>query len=551
MTERLDFMMNVREKLLKEVKKYEDIIIYGYRDIGTCVLDYLVHLGTDIKMSNYSGKVKFFATSRPLEAEHEKKGIPIKFIEKLSDYAHDALVIVATQEKHHDIISLNLDTLGFKNRIYITYEMYIELKEIIGNYNRQVDNQVRQYSVMQEMRLEKLKKKIKRGKKAKVFFMTQRAAAFGAASVYKAMEQSDIFDPYILCISKRDIWYMDFYEAVEEDVEFFKRRGFKAINAYEENKTPKDLTMLNPDIIFFDSPNLYGPANNSHFRLDQINWRFLTCYIPYGLLMVDSFYYHYDNLNVRTCWKFFLDTEASYSRALSDAEFNGMNIVKAGYPQFDDYEMARDVELPAKLQNDNKTIIYAPHWTLDFENNFATFDLYKDIILDYAREHSTMNFVFKPHPELGFRISARYKLGKSDFSFSDYENYMKTWDALPNGICITQGGYISIFERSDCMITDCGSFIGEYLPSLNPCIYLFNPRKKHQWDAYTPLAKKILDTYYIANNADELDQYFNDIVVNNNDSKKECRINIKQTEFRNMGHAGEYICKYLTAIMQE
>ena len=95
------------------------------------------------------------------------------------------------------------------------------------------------------------------------------------------------------------------------------------------------------------------------------------------------------------------------------------------------------------------------------------------------------------------------------------------------------------------MITDCGSFIGEYLPSLNPCIYIFNPRKKHQWDAYTPLAKKILNTYYIANDVCELEQYFQDVVVNDNDIKKESRINLKQAQYGNIGHAAQYICDYL------
>lgn len=537
--------MSVRDTLLKEVKKYEDIIIYGYRDIGTCVLDYMINLDTDIKMSNYSGRVRFFATSAKGIYGHEKKGIPIKCIDEVSDYAKDALVIVATQECHHADIAKELDRLAFENRIFITHEMYIELKEIIGNYNRQIDNQVRQYSIMHEMKLEKLKEKIAKGHKAKVFFMTQGAAAFGGASIYRAMEKSDVFDPYIFCISKRDIWYGDYYEAVQRDILFFEERGFRAINAYEENKMAKDLSVLKPDIIFWDSPNLYGPANNSHFRLDLINWRFLTCYIPYGLLMVDSFYYHYDNINIRTSWKYFLDTNRSYSRALSDAEFNGFNIVKAGYPKFDDYEMAKDEELPVKLQNMRKTVIYAPHWSLDIENNFATFYLYKDIILDYAINHPEINFVFKPHPELGFRIKALHKRGTLDFSYKDYEEYMKAWDSLPNGLCVTQGGYISIFERSDCMITDCGSFIGEYLPSLNPCIYLFNPDKRNQWNSYTPAAKEILDSYYIANTVDDLDRLFNTIVLDNHDEKRKLREKVLKDEFGNIGKVGQHICDYL------
>lgn len=538
--------MDIRELLCERVKKYEDVIIYGYRDIGKCVLDYLINLETDIKMSNYSGRVKYFTTSNPLESENELKGIPIKSIDELSDYADSALVIIATQEQHHEIISGKLDELQFAHRMFITHEMYIILKEIVGNYNRGIDAQVRQYSMMHEMKLERLQRKIRNGERAKVFFMTQRAAAFGAASVYREMKKSDIFDPYVMCISKRDIWYNGFYDAVEEDVKFFTERGFRAFNAYDENRVPKDLTELNPDIIFFDSPNLYGPAFNSHFRLDQINWKYLTCYIPYGLLMVDSFYYHYNNINVRTCWKFFLDTDSSYDRALRDAEFNGMNIVKAGYPKFDDYESSKNGDLPQRLNNDNKTVIYAPHWSLDIENNFATFDLYKDIIFEFAKDHPDINFVFKPHPELEFRIKNLHAWGKSNFSQEDYKDYIHKWNDLPNGLCITQGGYINIFEHSDCMITDCGSFIGEYLLSLKPCIYLFNPRKKHQKDTYTPLAKKILDTYYIAENVTELKKYFQHIILDGCDGKKSIRQNVLKSEFKMEGSIGKRITSYLT-----
>lgn len=530
---------------LEEVKKYDTVIIYGYRDIGTCVLDYLIFQGTDIKTSNYGGKVKFFATSKPLENEHEKKGIPIRTISDLTEFSNDALVIVSMQEKHHADIARHLDELHFDNRIYITYEMYIQIKESVTNQKTLIDNEVRQYNMMHEMKLETLRRKIKSGKKAKVFFMTQRAAAFGGASVYWAMEKSEMFDPYIFCISKRDIWYANFYEDVMEDVKFFEDKNFKVICAYDENKNVKDLTVLNPDIIFWDSPNLYGPANNSHFRLDQINWRFLTCYIPYGLLMVDSFYYHYNNINIRTLWKYFLDTGDSYQRALYASEFNGLNIVKAGYPKFDDYQRKISETLHEKLKNDKKTVIYAPHWSLDYENNFATFDLYKDIMLEYVKNNPDINFVFKPHPELGFRIKARNKLGKSDFSYQDYQKYINEWDSFQNGICILQGDYIDVFKRSDCMITDCGSFIGEYLPTLNPCIYLFNPRKTRQWDSYTPLAKKILDTYYIANDEIQLRSFIEKTIFNCDDPKKNNRENVLRNEFGDIGNIGEFICAYI------
>lgn len=537
--------MGIRELLCEELKKFDDVIIYGYRDIGTCVLDYIISFETDIKKSNYDGKVKFFAHSGEQEETYEKKGISIKSIMDLSEYIECALVIIATQEQHHQNITDILNQIGFRHRLYISHLDYLELKEIVENHNGIVKNQVMQYSMAHQFKLQRLKNQIIKGKKVKVFFMTQRAAAFGCASVYRAMEKNDLFEPYILTISKRDIYYKDFYADVLEDVKFFQERGYRVICGYDEHQNPIDLSIVKPDIVFFDSPNLYGPANNSHFRMDHINWAFLTCYVPYGLLMVDSFYYHYNNINVRESWRFFLDTASSYNRAMSDAEFNGCNMVMSGYPKFDDYFVNAEKKLPDKLNNERKTVIYAPHWSLDIENNFSTFDLYKDVVLEIVKSHPEINFVFKPHPELGFRIKALNSVGKLDFSFEDYLAYMKTWERLPNGICLTEGDYISIFMRSDGMITDCGSFIGEYLPSLHPCIYIFNPRKKCQDEAYTPLARKILDTYYIVRTREELEEYIEIVILNGNDPKYEQRRECLKTEFSNVGNAGKYICEYL------
>ena len=95
------------------------------------------------------------------------------------------------------------------------------------------------------------------------------------------------------------------------------------------------------------------------------------------------------------------------------------------------------------------------------------------------------------------------------------------------------------------MITDCGSFIGEYLPSQNPCIYLFNPRKERQMDSYTPLAKKILNTYYVTHTMEELEENWGKVVINGNDAKRDDRKKVLESEFGEIGKAGEYICDYL------
>ena len=542
--------MSLMEKLCSELKKYKDVIIYGYAEIGICVLDYIIDFETSIKIANYSGRVKYFATTEQNlnSMRKEKKGIKIKSIYELQEYAKDALVIIATQEHNHLAISKTLDELGFDNRLFISHEMYCVMKAEIEEHKNIVDNRIRQYHLNHQFKLDRIREKVNKKKKIKVFFMTHDAAIFGAQSVYKAMENDPLFEPYILVVSRRDVGYRDFYEDVKKDISFFEERGYRVIDGYDEMKNPKDMHELNPDIIFYDIPKMYGPAGAFYNRLDQLNWEYLTCYIPYGLYMVDSFYYHYHTTCIRETWRFFLDTNADFKRVLADGEFNGFNTVYSGYPKFDEY-CGEEGELPLKLQNDKKTIIYAPHHSLGVSNNFATFDLYKDIIFEVAKNNPEYNFVFKPHPLLPFQVKTRYKEGKIDFSYDDYVEYLKKWEALPNGICITQGDYMKLFKNSSCMITDCGSFIGEYFPSGNPCIYMFNPRKKRQADVYTPLAQSILNSYYVVKTEYDLRESIENVILQNMDPKREERERLINAEFGNLGHAGEYICNYLKRII--
>ena len=322
--------MDTLEEFVNKIKEYKEILIYGYRDTGKCVMDYIINIETDKKTSNYCGRVKYFTCSHSPEIDHEQRGFPIKQIYDLKEHAETALVIVATQEKYHKSIHRTLNELGFLNVVYIDHALYILMKERVDNYNGIYKQQVMQYSLMHQFQLQRLRTKIRSGNKATVFFMTQRPAAFGCASVYRAMEKSELFNPFVFVISKRDLWYKDFYKVVQNDVEWFKNHGFRAISAYDENHNPKDLRVLAPDIIFYDSPNLYGPSNNSHWRLDLINWNFLTCYVPYGLLMVNSFFYHYENINVQNSWLHFIDTPENYKRCLAEAQFNGYNMILSG-----------------------------------------------------------------------------------------------------------------------------------------------------------------------------------------------------------------------------
>lgn len=507
-------MSDIKEKLCAKLKDYENVILYGYADIGKCMLDFIIDVETSIKIANYSGRVKFFATS------------------------------ARKQEKHHGNISRVLDELGFHNRLYVRHEDYCMIRESVENHKTIVNNNIQQYHLNHQVKLNRIREKVRQGKKVKVFFLTHDAAVFGCASVYWHMFEDDLFEPCIYVVSRRDVGYEKFMQDVEKDVSFFKERGFRVICGYDEEENPLDLHSFHPDIVFYDIPKLYGEAEKSYYRMDHLNWEYLTCYVPYGFMVVDSFYYHYHTKCIRETWRFFLDTPSSFKRVLADGDFNGFNTVLGGYPKLDEY-FNENSSLPEKLENDKPIVIYAPHHSLFASNNFATFDLYKDMMMDMARNNPDINFVFKPHPLLPFQIKAREKGGAIDFSQQDYWDYIEEWNNLENGVVMTQGEYINLFKRCLCLITDCGSFIGEFLPAQKPCIYMFNPRKKKQEEVYTPLAKKILETYYVCRTKGELEKAIQEVVFERKDVKGEARKSLLQNEFKSWGHAGAYISEYI------
>ena len=88
--------------------------------------------------------------------------------------------------------------------------------------------------------------------------MTHDSAVFGYASVYREMEKQALFEPYIYVVSRRDLGYKEFYEEVKQNVKFFEEKGYRVICGYDEHGIPRDLHQLCPDILFYDSPKLYG-----------------------------------------------------------------------------------------------------------------------------------------------------------------------------------------------------------------------------------------------------------------------------------------------------
>ena len=209
-------------------------------------------------------------------------------------------------------------------------------------------------------------------------------------------------------------------------------------------------------------------------------------------------------------WRFYVlnkELEEEYALNLKN---KGDNLKSVGHPCFDPYlnwEKPEESEL--------NYVIYAPHWTVggDTELNYATFEWTGHFMLEFAMQHPEYTWVFKPHPALKGKL-----IDSEIMSKDEVDKYYNEWNKV--GICYEGPDYFKYFAKARCMITDCGSFLAEFMPTQRPLILL------HSGFAlpYNFLARKVTQYYYQVKNMRELREKLDKILLKNLDPWKERRL---------------------------
>ena len=242
-----------------------------------------------------------------------------------------------------------------------------------------------------------------------------------------------------------------------------------------------------------------GPVMCSKFAL--------TFYIPYFIPASEQ-WHEYGLRFHQYLFRHYVPTDSIKDFYAKNMPNGGKSLKTVGHPILD---------YCFNKENTPKYIIYAPHWTVCGDNlRFGTFDWSGEKLLEFAKAHPEMNWVFRPHP-----LMYKFMQTSGFMSKEDVDKYYKEWEEI--GIYSQGGDYTDLFNESYAMITDCGSFLTEYFVSENPVIHLVS-------DKFTPnpTIKEIDKTYYEAHNLEELEKHLNDVILNKNDYKKQDRIELLQ-----------------------
>lgn len=171
--------------------------------------------------------------------------------------------------------------------------------------------------------------------------------------------------------------------------------------------------------------------------------------------------------------------------------------------------------------------------------SFSTFDKNMYFYIYLAKKYKdSISFVFKPHPNL------RNGLVKHGYmkSIDEYEAYLDEFRRLPNARVQEEGSYLELFDTSDAMIDDSISFVGEYLYTGKPMLFLERPEQR-----FNELGKKIIDAHYKVKGTDYygIDTFLEDVVLAGNDTRKAIRQRVYEEELDYAGINGIKASDYI------
>ena len=348
------------------------------------------------------------------------------------------------------------------------------------------------------------------------------------------MENSKYFEPFvILTYFKNQIGQTSPAEHMKKNIDFFKKHNLKYEVAYVKGLFYK-LDKFKPDIVFYQQPWAISPKQS----VLNTSKSSLVCYNPYcfhSLCAPADYLYGFHGY----VWKYFIESklhEKDYKK-----RFKAKNIVVSGSPKVDCYKfLNKEIINNIWKTKNKKRIIYAPHHAFADELDYkvATFLENGQFILELAKSHPETEWIFRPHPVF-IQRALKYKI----MTLQEIEDYYNQWKEI--GSIYTGGDYYELFASSDCLITDCISFLAEYLPTEKPVLHL-RKNQKEQDKEFNNLLKKITNDYYKIYDNKTLEKIFNEVVLEGNDFLKEKRIkNIELLGFEENKTSGEKIVEYL------
>ena len=390
--------------------------------------------------------------------------------------------------------------------------------------------------------LAKMREKYRK-QKLKVVFLSSENSKWAYQALYEELDKNPKFDVQVLVTVQNKLLgkkysFWDYRKLAERNYNFFKSRGINVDYAFDfENKKYKDLCEFNPDIIFYEQPwelaKIQSIKTTSKYALPM--------HCSYGSSITNS-RNEYVLAFYRELFTYFLDNKY-IKKILLNFGMQEKSLKVCGHIKLDAYLKPVDNSKIQWKTTGKKRVIWAPHHSFYKSSilKLGTFDWNYKFFYNFAKNHPEIEFIFKPHPELKEHIV------KNLMTIEEMNKYFKDWEELENAQVYEEGDYFDMFRTSDLMITDCNSFLYEYLPTGKPLIHLISKDSV----GHNAFGEKICIGYYSAENLEDLNLQMESVLLKDEDPLAEIRRKIiKEDLIQPEGGVAKYIENYIVKILE-
>lgn len=365
----------------------------------------------------------------------------------------------------------------------------------------------------------------KHTRKIRIGFLVTENEKWCCQSLFDKLKNHPRFEPVIVLssLTMDDRPLEQLREKFYKNREFFKKACGNIVEAYNpQTNTFLSLKSFGLDIIFYQQPwniaKKHKVSSTAQFSL--------SCYVPYcfedGIVMLKRNFYHFHGLLFREY--------SNHQLIVQDyiqAGFPKKHIKAVGWPKLESY-----------LENTNnpkKYVIYAPHHSIEPNSiRLGTFAWNGQFMLEYAKKHPEFKWVFKPHPrcKVSFLTEGLFK------SKQELDDYYDQWAKI--GQVCEQGNYMDLFKQTRCLITDCSSFLVEFLPTEQPVIRL----ARCDENAAEKIIKQTATSYYQVYDLNNLQETLHTVLEREEDPLRKARLH-KLRELQLVQPASDNIIKDL------
>lgn len=293
------------------------------------------------------------------------------------------------------------------------------------------------------------------------------------------------------------------------------------------------------DILFCSLP--YDVSHKKYNLENLIKENILLAMINYGVYILPKFAKVSLSHKRLGYFKYlFYETPYTFNMFKKYSIVKGINGILSGYCKMDGYK-----ECPS-IKN-HKTIIIAPHHSVSGGYNdilsLSNFCKYADFFLKLPQMYPNIDWIFRPHPALFPLLEQDRFWGKG--KVDSYINKMKQYSNVRYSV---EGCYFEDFKESDGIIQDCESFLFEYFYTGKPQCYMLknniNNKKK-----FGEFGSKLLGYCYTAYSEQDILNFINTVILQEQDIKKDARVNFARKEVMiNYPNVSEFIFNYFEKI---